>query len=145
MIENLVAHSNVVINLLGPRTFLRRHQTEKFQYINIEASERIAEACKKMGVLRYIQFSAVGADENSPSTDFRTKAIAEKRALEIFPDTTIMRPCSIYGMNDYFASNIQRQLYFFGNRCYVSDDLTALKQPINCKDVAIAVMNALRM
>lgn len=30
MIENLVAHSNVVINLLGPRTFLRRHQTEKF-------------------------------------------------------------------------------------------------------------------
>lgn len=98
-----------------------------------------------MGVLRYIQFSAVGADENSPSTDFRTKAFAEKRALEIFPDTTIMRPCSIYGMNDYFASNIERQLYFFGNRCYVSDDLTSLKQPINCKDVAIAVMNALKM
>jgi hypothetical protein len=38
MIENLVANSNVVINLLGPRTFLRRHQTDKFDYINVEAS-----------------------------------------------------------------------------------------------------------
>jgi hypothetical protein len=33
----------------------------------------------------------------------------------------------------------------FGNRAYVTDDLTSKKQPINCKDVAIAVMNALKM
>ena len=145
MIENLVANSNVVINLLGPRTFLRRHQTQKFEDINIEAAERIAEACKKKGVLRLIHFSAVGADENSLSTDFRTKAVAEKRVLDIFPDATIIRPCSIFGMNDYFASHIERQLYFFANRTIVTDDLTAKKQPIFCKDVAIAVMNALKM
>lgn len=95
--------------------------------------------------MRLIHFSAVGADENSPSTDFRTKAVAEKRVLEIFPDATIFRPCPIYGMNDYFASLIERQLFFFINRCIVTDDLTAKKQPINCRDVAMAVMNALKM
>ena len=145
MIERLVANSNVVINLLGPRTFLRRHQTEQFEYINVEAAERIAEACRKMGVLRLIQFSAVGAEEHSPSTDFRTKFEGERKVLAAFPDATILRPCPIYGMNDYFASNIERQLYFFANRCYVTDDLSAKKQPVNCRDVAIAVMNALKM
>jgi uncharacterized protein YbjT (DUF2867 family) len=62
-----------VINLAGPRKKIK-HRSD-FEYINIEAAERIAKACAKKGVHRLIHFSAAGADENSESLDFQTKAI----------------------------------------------------------------------
>lgn len=71
MIEN----SNVVINLCGPRKKVKH--LNDFEYINIDVAERIAKACTKKGVHRLIHFSAAGADKNSESLDFRTKAIAE--------------------------------------------------------------------
>jgi hypothetical protein len=39
--------------------------------------ERIAHACKKYGVHRLIHFSAAGANINSESLDFQTKALGE--------------------------------------------------------------------
>jgi nucleoside-diphosphate-sugar epimerase len=63
-----------------------------------------------------------------------------------FPNATIFRPCPIYGNNDYFASNIQRQFYFFWNRfVLVYDDCLAKKQPIKEDDVARCVLNALKL
>lgn len=71
MIEDMVKNSNVVINLVGPRKKLKK--IEDFEFINIEAAERIAHACKKYGVHRLIHFSAAGAEPDSKSLDFKTK------------------------------------------------------------------------
>jgi nucleoside-diphosphate-sugar epimerase len=46
--------------LAGPRKKIK-HRPD-FEYINIEAAERIAKACAKKGVHRLIHFSAAGAD-----------------------------------------------------------------------------------
>ena len=52
----------------------------------------------------------------------------------------------MYGLNDYFASNIQRQSYFFWNHfVLVYDDCTAKKQPIKDSDIAKCILNALKM
>lgn len=57
-----------------------------------------------------------------------------------------MRPCTIYGQNDYFAHNILRQANFFFNKfVFVYDDCTTKKQPIREHDVSLAVLNALKM
>jgi len=144
MIERMINNSNVVINLVGPRKYLKRR--EEFDYVNIEIPERIAHACKKKGVHRLIHFSAAGANHNSPSYDFQTKAIGQESVLKIFPKATIFRPCPVYGMNDYFATNIERQFnFFFRKFCIVSDDCSALKQPINVLDIATCVLNALKL
>jgi len=71
MIDDMVKNSNVVINLVGPRTNIKKE--EDFEWINIEVAEKIAKAAKKHNVHRLIHFSAAGAEENSPSYDFRTK------------------------------------------------------------------------
>ena len=65
---------------------------------------------------------------------------------KIFPNVTIFRPCPVYVMNDYFATTIERQFnFFFRKFCIVSDDCTALKQPISVLDVATCVLNALKL
>ena len=71
--------------------------------INIGHSRRIARAvARNPNVLRYIQFSAAGADPASETIDFKTKYYAEQEVKDIFPNVTIFRPCTIFGMNDYF-------------------------------------------
>ena len=62
-IEKMVMNSNVAINLLGPRSKIKK--VEDFEFINIEVPERIAKACAKHGVHRLIHFSAAGAESNS--------------------------------------------------------------------------------
>lgn len=52
-----------MINCLGPRK--SKKNREDFEFINMEAAERIAHACKKKGVLRLIHISAAAADPNS--------------------------------------------------------------------------------
>lgn len=143
-IERMVQNSNVVINLLGPRHKIKKQ--EDFEFINIEAAERIAKACVKHGVHRLIHFSAAGAEANSPSLDFSTKHQAEEVVKKIFPNVTIFRPCPIFGLNDYFASIIRGQLNFTWNKFVpVYDDCLTKKQPIKQDDVSLCVLNALKL
>ena len=144
MIERMINNSNVVISMVGPRKYVKRRAD--FEYINIEVPERIAHACSKLGVHRLIHFSAAGADPDSPSLDFQTKYEAEAIVKRAFPNVTILRPCPVYWYNDYFTSIIERQwVCLFKKGVIVTDDCTALKQPISALDIASCVMNALKL
>ena len=143
-IEDMVKNSNVVINLVGPRFYLKKKQD--FEFVNIDIAERIAKACKKQGVMRLIHFSAAAADPNSPSLDFQTKYEGEEAVKAAFPDATIMRPCTMFGIGDHFAHIALRQSYFFFNKFVpVYDDCTTIKQPIRDHDVSLCVLNALKL
>ena len=104
------------------------------------------QACaKNPNVKRLIHFSAAGAAADSASQDLRTKFIAEKEVLDIFPNATIFRPCTIYGMNDYFVKSWHIQRDFFHHFNVVTDDCTAKRQPIFVHDIAQCVLNALKL
>lgn len=45
MIDRMIKNSNVVINLVGPRYDVKKRS--EFEYINIEISKRIADACAR--------------------------------------------------------------------------------------------------
>lgn len=76
MIDWTMVNSNVVINLLGPRSWIK--DRKDFEYINITVPKRLAEACaKNPGVLRFIHFSAAGASKDSESLDLQTKYFGE--------------------------------------------------------------------
>jgi NADH dehydrogenase (ubiquinone) 1 alpha subcomplex subunit 9 len=69
-IEESVRHSDIVYNLIG-----RNYPTKNFSLfdVNVESVERIAEACAKYDIDRFIHVSSYNADINSPSEFFRTK------------------------------------------------------------------------
>ena len=69
-IEESVRHSDMVFNLIG-----KNYPTKNFSLfdVNVEGVERIAEACAKYDVDRFIHVSSYNADPNSPSEFFRAK------------------------------------------------------------------------
>ncbi|KIW69326.1 hypothetical protein PV04_05208 [Phialophora macrospora] len=96
-IEESVRHSDIVFNLIG-----KNYPTKNFSLwdVNVEGTERIAEAVAKYDVDRFIHLSSYNADENSPSEFFRAKAYGEKVARQLFPETTIVRPAPVFGFED---------------------------------------------
>lgn len=96
-IEESVRHSDMVFNLIG-----RNYPTKNFSLfdVNVEGTERIVEAVAKYDVDRFIQVSSYNADKNSPSEFFRTKAMGEEVARQLFPETTIVRPAPCFGFED---------------------------------------------
>ena len=144
MIDRVIANSNVVINLLGPRKKIK--SPKDFEYINRTVPRRIAQACaRNKNVVRLVHFSAVGAEQNSQSQDFRTKALGELDVMEAFPNATILKPTTVYGPNDYFMRLWLSQKNFFYNFNVVTDDCKAKRQPIFVTDVAMATLNALKL
>lgn len=113
-IEEAVRHSDMVFNLIG-----KNYPTKNFSLfdVNVEGVERIAEACAKYDVDRFIHLSSFNADPNSPSDFFRAKvrhvrhkhrperltavqAQGEQVARQLFPETTIVRPAPCFGFED---------------------------------------------
>lgn len=114
-IEESVAHSDVVVNLLGSHL-----NTKNFSMAdaNIEGSNRIAKIAKDYGVDRFVQVSSYNADPNSPSEFFATKGITEQVVREHYPDATIVRPAPMYGRNSRFLNEMLSLKVFGGNILY---------------------------
>lgn len=144
MVDRMVANSNVVINLCGPRKRVKHRKD--FEDVNIKVSKNIAKACRNNpNVVRLIHFSAAGASQDSPSLDLQTKYYGEQEVLDIFPNATIFRPTQMYGYNDYLLDRFKRTVDVWYNFFPVFNDCEQLRQPIYLNDVAQCVLNALKM
>lgn len=130
-IEDSVKHSDIVYNLIG-----RDYETKNFSFdaVHHQATQRIAEACAKYDVDRFVQVSALGANENSPSHFLRTKVLAEKAARSIFPETTIVRPASMYGLEDRFMNSLAT-----ARTLLTANHLHEIVRPTYVRDVARAL------
>ncbi|CCG80684.1 putative NADH-ubiquinone oxidoreductase 39 kDa subunit [Taphrina deformans PYCC 5710] len=130
-IEESVKHSNIVYNLIG-----RDYETKNFSFdaVHHQATQRIAEACAKYDVDRFVQVSAIGADENSPSQFLRTKALAEKAATNIYPETTIVRPAAMYGLEDRFMNSLAT-----ATTLLTTNHMNEIVRPTYVRDVARAL------
>lgn len=144
MVERMVANSNVVINLCGPRK--RVKYRKDFEDVNIKVARNIARACKNNpNVIRLIHFSSVGVAPDSPSLDLQTKYYGEQEVMDAFPNATIFRPTQMFGYNDYLIDRFKRSVDFWYNYYPVFNDCEQKRQPIYLNDVAQCVMNALKL
>ena len=101
-IKSTIAHSNVVINLIG-----KNYSTPNFscEQTNVVASGNIAKACAELGVDRLIHVSALGSSATSKSEFARSKAKGEEAVRKHFPRATILRPAELYVLfpSSYFS------------------------------------------
>lgn len=148
-IRRAVAHSNIVINLIGRGTETRNYSYED---VNISGAQTIARICKEEGVQRLVHLSHINAREN-PETAFlpggsrflKTKYQGELAVRAEFPEATIFRPADVYGMGDgfinhwfsIFRKNMSKGLPLFGK-----GELT-VKQPVHMSDLVTGIMNSL--
>lgn len=138
-VARCMARSNVVINCIG-----QRHETVHYSFDDVHAKVpyRLAQMAKIMGVERFIQVSAVGADVNSESRYFQSKAEGELAVKEFYPDATIIRPTVMFGPQDDFLSYYA---YLGGKLAAVpmSNEGQRKVQPVFVADVARAILQSL--
>ena len=93
--------ADAAINLVG---VLYETPWKRFATMHAEPPARIAQACARLGITRFVQVSALGADAGSPSEYARTKAQGEAAARVALPSTTVVRPSVVFGRGDQFLN-----------------------------------------
>lgn len=139
-VQRAVAKSNVVINLLG-RDFDTRNYT--MSDTNVKCTYRIAKCAAATGHCeRFIQVSAEGADLNAESEFYSSKAQGEECVREFFPNATVIRPNTIFGVGDKFINRIGHLVNYSPVMPTFLGGVNKMK-PIWVNDVAQAIINSL--
>ena len=136
-LKEAIKNSDIVINLIGIL-----HETRKQKFYNIHSSipEAIAKICSETDVKKFIQVSAIGANENSKSLYQKSKHLGEVKALSNFKNTVIIRPSVVCGTEDNFT-NLFSKLSILPVIPLVG--INYKFQPILVTDVADAIVQAI--
>ncbi|KAI7862325.1 hypothetical protein BDF14DRAFT_1886201 [Spinellus fusiger] len=131
-LEECVRHSDIVYNLVG-----RDYETKNYSFedVHVHGSRAIAEASAEAGVARFVQVSALNANEDSVSKFLRTKALGEKAVRQVIPEATIVRPGTLWGHEDRFLTRIGSGS---GWQYWVNGGQTKIR-PVEVLDVAQAL------
>ena len=136
-LKEAIKNSDIVINLIG---ILYETRKQKFYNIHSSIPEAIAKICSETDVKKFIQVSAIGANENSKSLYQKSKHLGEVKALSNFKNTVIIRPSVVCGTEDNFT-NLFSKLSILPAIPLVG--INYKFQPILVNDVATAIVQAI--
>ena len=96
-----VQGADAVINLVGILG-------GDFQAVHVDGAGNVAACAAKAGATSLVHVSAIGADPESESRYGRSKGEGEQAVRAAFPDSTIVRPSIVFGMEDNFVNRFAR-------------------------------------
>jgi len=136
-LKESIKNSDVVINLIG---ILYETRKQKFMKIHRDLPEAVSKICAQSDVKKFINVSAIGANENSKSLYQKSKFQGEAKALINFKNTVIIRPSVVCGTEDNFT-NLFSKLSILPVIPVVGIDYKF--QPILVTDVADAIVKSI--
>lgn len=128
-----------VINCVG---LLYEKGKQNFAALHVAGAQAAAEAARNAGAARFIQISAIGADERAGAAYARTKAYGEEEVRRAFPGAVVLRPSIIFGEDDSFFNRFAGMAAGLPILPLIDGGHTRI-QPIYVGDVARAVLAAL--
>ncbi|MCE7998347.1 MAG: complex I NDUFA9 subunit family protein [Rhodobiaceae bacterium] len=129
-----------VVNLVG---VLYESGAQKFDAVHAAGSKQLAELAADAGISNFCQISAIGADAGSTSAYAQSKAAGEAAVRDAIPTATIIRPSIIFGAEDQFFNRFAAMARLAPALPLIGGGETKY-QPVYVKDVAAAIMIALR-
>jgi uncharacterized protein YbjT (DUF2867 family) len=112
-LTSVLSGCDAVINLIGILNE-RGHDGSGFQHVHVTLVEKLMAACRRLGVKRLLQMSALKANaERGPSLYLTTKGQAEQVIQNQAGDSihyTIFRPSVIFGPEDTFINRFAGML-----------------------------------
>jgi len=136
-LKEAIKNSDIVINLIG---ILYETRKQKFHNIHTNIPEAVAKICSESDVKKFIQVSAIGANQNSKSLYQKSKYQGEANSLNNFKNTVIIRPSVVCGAEDNFT-NLFSKLSILPIIPIVG--INYKFQPILVTDVADAIVRAI--
>jgi NADH dehydrogenase len=130
-----VKGADIVINLIGALTESRR---APFSAVMGTSAGKLAKLAAEAGATRFIQISAIGANEQSKSSYARAKGLGERLVREHFPGATILRPSLVFGPEDQFFNRFAHLARFTPALPLIGGGKTKF-QPVYVGDVAAAI------
>lgn len=146
-LDRLVRGCDVVVNLVG---ILHGNAGQPygsdFARAHVHLPQRIAQACRRLGVHRLLHVSALGADSKGDSMYQRSKGDGEAAIQAEFPSAnergwTIFRPSVIFGPDDNFTNLFAKLARWLPVLPLAGAH--ARMQPVYVGDVVAAMMSAL--
>lgn len=146
-LDRLVRGCDVVVNLVG---ILHGNAGQPygsdFARAHVHLPQRIAQACRRLGVHRLLHVSALGADSKGDSMYQRSKGDGEAAIQAEFPSAnergwTIFRPSVNFGPDDNFTNLFAKLARWFPVLPLAGAH--ARMQPVYVGDVVAAMMSAL--
>ena len=131
-LRDLFSKADIGINLVGILFEKKRGNT--FKNIHSLFPSILAKLAKEYNLKNFIHLSALGINEAVDSNYAKSKLEGEKNILDIFPNSTILRPSIVYSVDDNFTTNfmtILNRLPFFP--LYYSGKTKFA--PIHCSDL----------
>ena len=92
-IEKIFANQFVIINAVG----VMSRFPEVLEKVHYQTPKLLAEIAVKMGIKKWVQLSALGADEHNQTAFLSSKGRGDNAVREIVPNVAIARPSVIYG------------------------------------------------
>ena len=137
-LRNLFKDADICINLIG--VLFEKKRGNSFKNIHSIFPSLLAKLCKENKLSHFIHLSALGIDKAMDSNYAQSKLEGEKKILENFPLTTILRPSIIYSSSDNFSCNLMTllnrlpifPLYYSGNTKFM---------PIHCTDLTDVIFS----
>jgi NADH dehydrogenase len=132
--------AGAVVNLAGIK---RESGTQTFEAVHVGVTRTLLDAALAARVRRFIQVSVVCSRPDARSGYHDTKWRAEELVRKSGLDFTVLRPAVIHGPGDDMTSHLAKMVRFAPVFPVVGRGDTLL-QPVDVRDVAAAVVAALR-
>jgi len=120
---------------------IRDQPAGTIEELNGLATCRLLRAAERVGVERFVFFSAINATEFQRTRFFQAKALAERAVLAAPLEGTVMAPSIVYGLGDPWITLLERLSVL--PAMPISGTGDALYEPIWARDVARCVAGAL--
>ena len=129
-------NSDVVINLVG---ILFETKKQKFENVHANFPDLLSKICSDLNIEKFIHISALGINENTSSKYMQSKLIGEKKILNNFDNSIILRPSIVYGDGDNFFNQFASLAEFLPALPLIGGGQTKF-QPIYVSDFCKAIV-----
>ena len=106
-ISRLMENSSICINLIG---ILYEKKENQFKLIHSDLPSLISKVAFKKSINQFIHVSALGIEAATDSKYAMSKLSGEKKVINNFSKSVILKPSIVYSVDDNFTTNFMRLL-----------------------------------
>ena len=139
-LRKLFEKADICVNLIGILFESKKGNT--FKNIHTIFPSLLSKLSKEYKLKHFIHLSALGINEATDSDYAKSKLEGEKKILESFPLSTILRPSIVYSVDDKFTTTFMTMLKFLPIFPLYYSGRTKF-MPIHCSDLTDIIFHSI--